>query len=129
MFHLNCDISFRLLLWGGRKCRPPSMLITIAVHMLKALTVTMIDPVDCACGGGNSERASGSHCHTPHVDSAVLAFGHDCLHHITSLVALDLLRTLGSGAREARIVHETHLPSPMSPGANEQGNDSLDLKP
>src|SRR2546421_11677484 len=87
-FHKECGVETRLPSGDGRKHRSPSKLITVAVHTINRMTVTMADALDRPCSCRDIEEASSADCYPSDVRSDFLALSHHCLDDIASLVAL-----------------------------------------
>src|SRR6266702_3229445 len=77
------------------KHRPPSQLITIAVHPMKQMTVAMADTLYRPSSCRNIEEASRANCHSSDIRSDFLALCHHCPDDIASLVALVCCSTGG----------------------------------
>ena len=89
LFTSVCNMWVRIRPSGdGRKRRPPSQLITIAVHPMKQMTVAMADILYRPSSCRNIEKASRANCHSSDIRSDFLALCHHCPDDIASLVAL-----------------------------------------
>src|SRR6266566_7363606 len=105
IYHKECGVETRLPSGDGRKRRPPSKLITVAVHAINQMTVTMVDALYRPCSCRNIEEASSANCHPSDIRSDFLAVCHHCLDDIASLVALHWLGLFGFRSWEATLVH------------------------
>ena len=71
--------------------------------------MAMADPLDRPVGRCDVEGAGATDGNAPEVGARLLPSGHDCLHDVACLEALDALSVLRACARKTKAVHATQL--------------------
>ena len=105
-----------------------SLLIAIAIAAMQRRTKAMAHPLHAPLLGPDIEGARGSHQDPPDMHACILSRGHTSPHQVARLEALDLLRLLGTRAREPITVHAAHLALAASGRTDKQRLDILDLQ-
>jgi hypothetical protein len=113
-------------LWGKGKWVP--LPITISVTLVKDSTKTISNSSDFAVFSGDVKGATGTDRDTPAMGSGFLSRWNGCLHHIACLKAVDERGLFRCGPWEAAFIHQTHLPTSMAVGRDEQRGDVSDLE-
>src|ERR1051326_9108507 len=109
---------------GGRKGRL-SFRVTISITSLHHGTEAMVNILDLAANGEGATRSDGN---LPLVGSLLRAAGDNGSHDIARLKSIRLTVRFGPRAREAVLIHATHLASLPAGRGNEERDDACDVQ-